>query len=104
MYNMQQRALLRIIIPEQKEKFDELEACKEKCTSPELILQNHVPSEAQCLSNRTIQKRALLLAGGLLCLGLFCTGYGILKGEEAIAWIGAILCAITFYLFVYLLG
>ena len=101
---MHPRGGLRIIIPEEKEKFEDLEACKEKCVSPGLIQQNHVPSEAQCLSNRTIQKRALLLAGGLLCLGLFCTGYGILKGEEAIAWIGAILCVSTFYLFAYLLG
>jgi hypothetical protein len=81
-----------------------LEACKEKCVSPEQIQQNHVPTEAQCLSNRAIQKRAVLLVGGLLCLGLFCTGYGILKGDNTIAWTGATIIVTALYFLCFLLG
>ncbi len=95
---------MRIKGGDQKEKLDDLEACKEKCVSPDLIQKNHVPSEAQCLSNRVIQKRALLVASGILCIGLFCTGYGFLKGEVTVAWAGAAICIAAMYLMVFLLG
>lgn len=77
------RPNLRIKTP----KYD-LEACEEKCTSPDTLKQNLVPSKDKCLQNLSVRREATGTSVVILFLGLYLLGHGILNDNSFHAWFG----------------